>query len=36
MEDATPRPPKQKGEIVTDEGDGGSKLAEFLASQKFI
>ena len=33
---ATPRPPKQEGEIVKDEGDGGSKLAEFLASQKFI
>jgi electron transfer flavoprotein beta subunit len=31
-----PRPPKQAGQIVKDEGDGGSKLAEFLASQKFI
>ena len=30
------RPPKQAGQIVKDEGDGGSKLAEFLASQKFI
>jgi electron transfer flavoprotein beta subunit len=30
------RPPKQAGTIVKDEGDGGSKLAEFLASQKFI
>jgi len=30
------RPPRQAGTIVTDEGDGGSKLAEFLAAQKFI
>jgi electron transfer flavoprotein beta subunit len=31
-----PRPPKQAGQIVKDEGDGGVKLADFLASQKFI
>jgi electron transfer flavoprotein beta subunit len=30
------RPPRQAGTIVTDEGDGGAKLAEFLAGQKFI
>jgi electron transfer flavoprotein beta subunit len=30
------RPPKQAGQIVKDEGDGGVKLADFLASQKFI
>jgi electron transfer flavoprotein beta subunit len=30
------RPPKQAGTIVKDEGDGGNKLAEFLASQKII
>ena len=30
------RPPRTQGEIVTDEGDGGTKLAEFLAGQKFI
>jgi electron transfer flavoprotein beta subunit len=30
------RPPRSQGEIVTDEGDGGKKLAEFLASRKFI
>ena len=30
------RPPRQAGTIVKDEGDGGVKLAEFLASQKFI
>jgi electron transfer flavoprotein beta subunit len=29
------RPPRTQGEIVTDEGDGGKKLAEFLASRKF-
>ncbi len=32
----TKRPPREKGEIVTDEGDGGSRLAEFLSSRKFI
>jgi electron transfer flavoprotein beta subunit len=36
VDEAQPRPPKQKGQIVTDEGDGGVKLADFLASQKFI
>jgi electron transfer flavoprotein beta subunit len=30
------RPPRQAGQIVKDEGDGGVKLAEFLAAQKFI
>ena len=25
-----------QGQIVTDEGEGGTKLAEFLAAQKFI
>jgi electron transfer flavoprotein beta subunit len=30
------RPPRQAGTIVTDEGDGGAKAAEFLASRKFI
>jgi len=30
------RPPRGAGEIVKDEGDGGAKLAQFLASQKFI
>jgi electron transfer flavoprotein beta subunit len=34
--DFAPRPPKQQGEIVTDEGDGGTKLAGFLAAQKII
>ncbi|HEY6276962.1 MAG TPA: electron transfer flavoprotein subunit beta/FixA family protein [Streptosporangiaceae bacterium] len=30
------RPARQAGTIVKDEGDGGSKAADFLASQKFI
>jgi electron transfer flavoprotein beta subunit len=34
--DFSARPPKQAGQIVKDEGDGGSKLADFLAAQKFI
>ena len=34
--ETTKRPPREQGEIVKDEGDGGSKLAEFLAAQKFI
>jgi electron transfer flavoprotein beta subunit len=30
------RPPRQAGTIVPDEGDGGTKAAEYLAAQKFI
>src|SRR5215469_4963011 len=30
------RPPRAAGTIVTDEGDGGVKAAEFLATSKFI
>ncbi|MEO6472293.1 MAG: electron transfer flavoprotein subunit beta/FixA family protein [Aeromicrobium sp.] len=30
------RPARTAGEIVTDEGDGGVKLVEYLASQKFV
>src|SRR6476646_5012650 len=30
------RPPGQAGTVVKDEGDGGVKVAEFLAAQKFI
>ncbi|MEV0585660.1 electron transfer flavoprotein subunit beta/FixA family protein [Nonomuraea sp. NPDC050310] len=29
-------PPRAAGTIVKDEGDGGAKLADFLASKKFI
>ena len=32
----TQRPSRTRGEIVADEGEGGTKLAEFLAAQKFI
>jgi electron transfer flavoprotein beta subunit len=34
--DFAQRPPRQTGTIVKDEGDGGVKVAEFLAAQKFI
>jgi electron transfer flavoprotein beta subunit len=34
--DFAARPPRTAGEIVTDEGDGGSKAAAFLAGRKFI
>ncbi len=30
------RPPRAKGEIVHDEGDGGTRLAEFLTSHKLL
>ncbi|MFD9814676.1 electron transfer flavoprotein subunit beta/FixA family protein [Streptomyces sp. NPDC059080] len=33
---ATERPARTAGTIVTDEGEGGKQLAEFLAGQKFI
>jgi electron transfer flavoprotein beta subunit len=36
VEEVTARPPRQQGEVVTDEGDGGSKLVEFLAAQKLV
>ncbi|MGW1379370.1 electron transfer flavoprotein subunit beta/FixA family protein [Streptomyces sp. NPDC002446] len=36
VEDATERPARTAGTIVTDEGEGGKQLAEFLAGQKFI
>jgi electron transfer flavoprotein beta subunit len=36
VESFTQRPPREQGQIVTDEGDGGTKLAAFLSAQKFI
>lgn len=36
VNDFAARPPKAAGTVVTDEGDGGVKVAEFLATQKFI
>ena len=36
VESFAARPPRSAGQIVPDEGDGGTKLVEFLASQKFV
>ena len=37
VESFTKRPPREQGQIVTDEdGSGAKALAEFLASKKFI
>jgi electron transfer flavoprotein beta subunit len=36
VEDFAQRPPRSAGTIVTDEGDGGAKIAEFLVAQKFV
>jgi electron transfer flavoprotein beta subunit len=32
----TARPPRQKGQVVTDDGEGGRKLVEFLAGAKLV
>jgi electron transfer flavoprotein beta subunit len=34
--DFAAKPPRQAGQIVKDEGDGGAKLAGFLTEQKFV
>ncbi|MGH3754512.1 MAG: electron transfer flavoprotein subunit beta/FixA family protein [Pseudonocardiaceae bacterium] len=34
--ESTPRPPREAGQVVTDEGDGAAKLAEYLIGQKLI
>jgi electron transfer flavoprotein beta subunit len=34
--EAAPKPPRSGGQKVEDEGDGGSKIAEYLVSQKLI
>ncbi len=36
VEEFAARPPRSGGEIVKNEGDGGVKVAEFLAGQKLI
>ncbi len=36
VEDITARPARQAGQIITDEGDGGTKLVEFLAAAKIV
>jgi electron transfer flavoprotein beta subunit len=33
---AEPRPPRSQGTIITDEGDAGIKLVDFLASRKLL
>jgi electron transfer flavoprotein beta subunit len=34
--EASPRPPRTAGQKVTDEGDGGAKIAQYLIAQKLI
>ncbi len=36
VESFAQRPPREVGQVVTDEGAGGTRLAEFLAAQKFV
>jgi electron transfer flavoprotein beta subunit len=36
VDSAAKRPPRVKGEVLADEGEGGLVLAAFLASRKFI
>lgn len=36
VQSITERPPRTAGEIVHDEGDGGRRLAEYLAAQKLV
>jgi electron transfer flavoprotein beta subunit len=36
VQEVTPRPPRQAGQVVTDDGDGGAKLVEFLAAAKLV
>lgn len=33
---AQPRPPRSAGERITDEGEGGVALAQYLANEKFV
>jgi electron transfer flavoprotein beta subunit len=36
VEAVTARPPRQAGQVIRDEGDGGEKLVEFLAAAKLV
>jgi electron transfer flavoprotein beta subunit len=36
VDTVTARPPRQAGQVVTDDGDGGVKLVEFLAGAKLV
>ena len=31
-----PRPPRQAGSVVTDDGDGAARIADFLVAQKLL
>ncbi len=33
---STPKPPRTAGERIVDEGDGGTKIAAYLVSNKVI
>jgi electron transfer flavoprotein beta subunit len=36
VDDVVARPPRQAGQVVTDDGEGGRKLVEFLAGAKLV
>ncbi|MDQ0735563.1 electron transfer flavoprotein subunit beta/FixA family protein [Arthrobacter agilis] len=36
VEAAAPRPPRNQGTVITDEGDAGVRLVDFLAGQKLL
>ncbi|MBG6216570.1 electron transfer flavoprotein beta subunit [Arthrobacter sp. CAN_A6] len=36
VQDAEPRPPRAQGTVITDEGDAGIRLVDFLAGQKLL
>lgn len=36
VETAAPRPPRSQGIVITDEGDAGIRLVDFLAGQKLL
>jgi electron transfer flavoprotein beta subunit len=36
VESFAARPPREKGQVVTDDGTGGHQLAEYLSSHKFV
>ncbi|MDO5493086.1 MAG: electron transfer flavoprotein subunit beta/FixA family protein [Nesterenkonia sp.] len=33
---AAPRPPREAGEVITDEGDAGKRIVEFLAKERVL
>jgi electron transfer flavoprotein beta subunit len=36
VDDVAARPPRQAGQVVADEGDGGERLVEYLAAAKLV